>query len=199
MGTAIPAVILGAVSVWLILFLLSGVFASLFSGMSGVTERMKFKSKLQLLKEADKRLQENPSPEIIKLLKDSFHLAHVKKDTSVLNQLLNHHLSILNRVLSIGEISGIRYERIGVLENLLEERSALLKSFLDYEESKEALQRKRKEKGSDTPDWALSEYKSQLEKLRVSISDNRASIEKLLDELVDCFLKAAPQDEETYH
>jgi hypothetical protein len=163
------------------------------------SERWKLRRKERLLEQADDQLEKGLVLRGCQLLRQAFCLDVVTHDVDLIERLQNHHLEILERVVAVSERTSAHLDNLPLVEGLIQSRSDLLRAYVEILQSKNTISRRRKEKGQDTPDWAVQEFSRKLKDIGDRISINRKSLDSQLNTLFASLGRSPETKEVTYH
>lgn len=183
----------------ILLLVLRVVIEALVGDPRSFPDRWKLRRKERLLLLADE-CASAPSPErCFELLRGAFFLDHTSLGAPFIDKIYNHHLAILGRLVTLAEQRNKHLANLPVVEDLLQTRVALLKTFVDKLATKSSVARRRRQKGQETPGWAMQEYSRAIQQLKDQIATNRQALDSQLDKLFESLHKIAEGDEVTYH
>ncbi|MCB0332200.1 MAG: hypothetical protein KDD55_01805 [Bdellovibrionales bacterium] len=200
----IPALFVAAITLYVIVYLGRSILNPLFGFLLvkvGSGEKRRVQKKLQLLEEADRALDAGNYDGALLILRRAFHLDLIRKDLELISRVGALHLSILNKILLIAELTSIRLTHLPILEELLSARIQLMKQWNEARLLFEQTKKKRDEKGAPLPDWASKEYKSKQDDVSDKLKTNRSSIEQQVEKLFTELSKSSQtqSSDVTYH
>ena len=187
------------ISLGIILFVFTLFLRSVVGDVRAVPERWKFRKKKRLLVQADELLKNGEVQQAAGILLDAFYLDQVKVDPSLIDQILNHHLDILSRVISVTEKHSRHLDDLPILEDLLHSRCQLMKGWFERIFAREKIRRKKAENGKSAPGWAAQEFSRQLDEIKDKLTTNRLSLLSRLKDLFGSLEKMRLEGEVTYH
>jgi hypothetical protein len=180
-------------------FFFKVVFENISANPRLWSEKWRLKRKERVLAMADEQITKGQIERAYPLLRQAFLLEGVGMDSEMLEKIHTHHLEILERVVAIGERSGSHLDNLPIVEGLLQARTDLMKACYEIQLSKTALNQRRKEKGQDTPEWAVSEFTKRLAELEERLVTNRKSLDSQLATLFSSLSRLPGSKEVTYH
>jgi hypothetical protein len=186
-------------SLGIILFVFTLFIRSVVGDIRALPERWKFRKKKRLLLQADELLKTGAVQQAASVLMDAFYLDQIKVDPSLIDPILNHHLDILSRVISVTEKHSRHLENLPILEDLLHSRCQLMKAWFERTYAREKIRRKKAEDGKPAPGWAAQEFVRQLEDIKDKLTTNRRSLLSRLKDLFGSLEKMRLEGEVTYH
>jgi len=201
LSTLIPALLFGILGLILIIHSIRLILKSAFGGWDtgNWLRGRKMARKESALKEADYYIDKSNYSESFGYLRQAFVLEERSLSMREIEQVANHNLSILGRVISIAEKTGSRLNNLPAVEGLLISRHQLMRSILEIEESRYSLRLRQKEKKKSVPRWAFAEFSRKLREIKVDLADNRKALEPELDKLFDNLSQQKESDQVTYH
>jgi len=201
LSTLIPALLFGLLGLILIIHSIRLILRSAFGGWdtSSWLRSRKMSRKEAALKEADFYLDKGDYLPSLKHLRQAFVLEEGSFSMREIEQIANHNLSILGRVISISEKSGSRLLNLPAVEGLLIARHQLMRSVLEIEESRYSLRLRQKEKKKSVPRWAFAEFSRKLRDIKGDLIENRKNLEPELDTLFENLSQERAADQVTYH
>lgn len=146
-------------------------------------ERRKLHAKERLLAQADELIAREQWPETFSTLRAAFFLEPIKRDISLVERMVSHHLNVLGRIVEFTGRHSSRISNLPVVEDLLLNRAQLLRSHFEVRHSKRSVHKRTREKGREAPEWVEAEYRRKLREIDERIAVNRRSLESQLDRL----------------
>jgi|GEM_PF-4783896 len=113
--------------------------------------------------------------------------------------IANHLLSALSSILSLADKHQIHLENLSLIEELIQDRSALLRGMAEAERSRLALKKRRDAGGKAVPQWAVVELKKQFESLNDQLQTNRLSLLSQFGEAFESVIRARSRISLTVH
>jgi len=145
-------------------------------------EPRKLRGKKQRLLAARQRIEERSYGAALPLLRDAFLLDHLKSDPRLIERVQDHHLSILQELLSISKEHRLQLSNLPLIEELLSSRAAAMKAYSETRVAARALARRRRS-ASRPPAWAVSEFARKLGDLQDKINATGRALRIELDKL----------------
>jgi len=173
------ALILGAVALALLAYLVALLAGALGTPLSGYLERQRFVQHVARAERADSLLQQGRVDEGLSLLRRSFYLTTLHRQT-LAGAVANHHTGVLSRLIALtSEAQGgtVRLLSLAKTDRLLAERSGLQKRYITLAQG--GSQQKRRD-------------------VRQQLDANRRELESALVKLVD-EVRSARQEKIRYH
>ncbi len=185
LGTLLPAIIFGLIGLFVIIYILSKLLGTLLGEvrLRGALERLRFRRKKQLLQQAKEKLRKGEYHSSLPVLRDAFCLRHVKCDAKMIEAVHDHHFSILQALLSASRSDPSRLSNLPAVEELLINRTAAMKAFVETMIAAKALSGRPKSGRQRPPEWAVAEFRRKLRELQTKIDGNQAELRKELDKL----------------
>ncbi|MBX7138038.1 MAG: hypothetical protein K1X83_08650 [Oligoflexia bacterium] len=193
------ASLLGGLGLALIVVLLRVFFGGMLDGRGDWIQKIKIKKKEGLLERSEAYLKAGDFETVSSFFKSAFYLEQIKSDPRLVERAHNHNLSILGKILAMADRYALHLDNLAIVEDLLGNRSQLMRTFLEKKSARDVLKRKRAGKGKQPPEWALTEFNAQLDELRDRIAVNRRSLESQLEKLLLSIKNVKKADEVTYH
>jgi hypothetical protein len=197
--TVILALIIGAIGLALLAFLLHAILSPLVGNPLKFSEQWKLKRRARLLGELERLLEEGATDGATNYLRQCFYLEHVYRNPDLIPIIATHNLSILGSALTLADRRGAHIQNLPIVEELLNDRIQLMKSYLETTETKREIARKRKEEGKEVPGWAAKEYGKKIHDLKDRIQTNHTSLRKELEALFKALEGSVKSSEATYH
>lgn len=190
-----PAIIFGLLGLAIILYIIR-IFLSAFLGNPlEWLERNKLRRREGLLASGDAFMQNNSFSEALATWRSALFLDCLKHQSSMIDAAHNLNLNVLARLVSYAEKRTLRIENLVETEELLRERSELMKALFDADAALSKLRSKK----SGSPDWALQEFSKKRGQIRQKINANRAALEEAFRKINETLNSAPDAAEITYH
>ena len=184
MATLIPSIIFGLLGLFIILYglkLLLGNLVGTFD-LPLLLERRKLHRKQERLFTARRRIEEKNYAAALPLLRDAFLLEHLKHDVRLIERVNDHHLTVLQELISLARICSMRLSNLPLIEELLLTRTAAMKSYSETRVAARALS-KRRARSQRPPAWAVNEFSKKLADLKERVDTTTRSLRTELDKL----------------
>ncbi|NLF25494.1 MAG: hypothetical protein GX589_07540 [Deltaproteobacteria bacterium] len=198
----IPGLLLGLTALVIIIYCLGLLLRNLpiFRFRGTWEERALLKHK-KFLAKARAFMEQGQYQQCYPLLQQAFYLRQIKSSESMVQRVLEHHLAILSAVLTLSERYPVPLSNLPMIEELVQIRAALCKSYLDAALTVKKLAIKNAESGrkSASPKWAIHAFSQKTEELIEKINTNQKSLESELIKLFSGIKHSANLSEVTYH
>ena len=182
----------------LIITLLKLFFGGMLGNYRIWTDRRKLRKKEELLAKADELVSSKDFRRASQLLEEAFCLYEIPASLEAVERSQNLHMTVLGRVLSIADQNSTHIDNLALLEELVHARYAITKTLLEKHASLRTLKRQNaKEKKS--LDWALTEYKTQIDDLQAKLASNKKNLQSQTVIMFKCLWSRQASDEVTYH
>ena len=187
------------ISLAIVAFLLKSLFGPVFGQTRGLTERLKFRQKQKLALEAERLIVAGEPKLAYPILADAFYLAALVKSSALIDDVTNHNLDILAKIIGIAENHARHLDNLAIVEDLIQSRAQLMRSYFEKISTKDSIKRKRRELGKDAPPWALDEFERQLNDLKDRLETNRLSLSSTIKQIFRALEDMSGSAEVTYH
>lgn len=187
MGTIITGIILGLAGLYVTIYFSAIIIKNLYFSLElkGLTERMRFKKRLQFAGMARHHMASGETGQAIGLFKKSFFLDHVYHHENLVSRSLEHNLNILADLIRLADVDSEALARLPALERLFEERGDHLKQLMDVRSSLSSAKNKSRSQRRPIPAWAMNEFKSREARIYRSLGDNKKEIQKEIQSVFD--------------
>lgn len=169
----LPALLFGIVGLALVGVAAWVLWGALFGNSRSWGERARFKRREDLLKRVDVAIGAKDFPGALKLIEGSLFFDHIKSDVSLIEKILGHHMGVLGRLLAVGEELDLSLSNVAVIEDLMQARCELMRSYAEAASARDALRRNRKKV---VPRWALDEYDRKMVEIAERLTINLRSL-----------------------
>jgi hypothetical protein len=196
--TLVPAIVLAVVGLSLIGFILWALLHSAWADVLSWAYRQKLAKKERSLAAADALIKNGAYAEALPVLRDCFLLDQLPRNPALIEGITHHHLSVLSRLIAIGEGTSSHVPNLAIVEDLFSSRAQYLRTVHETYHAKKSLGQ-RKKSGKELPEWAVAEYDNKLEELTDKLDTNRKSLENKIAEIFTALSSAPTSHQVTYH
>ena len=161
-------------------------------------EKRLFTAAAGQIPEVDRLINEGSYSSAVSLLRNTLLLQDFVESLEVMQGLHTHHLKVLSRLVDVADALGVRIERLGVCEDLLQNRALCLVQRYESSTIRRKLQEKHGSQGRG--EWADKEYQRKVADLEDQLKTNLNAINKELELLISQLQQGkASKDSMTVH
>lgn len=198
--TLLPVLLIAVLALLVVVYLSWSILGPIFELNLGSAERRRLRIKQNQLLKVDEALNAQNYELALQLLNQSFCFDTISHDAGLIRIISGHNLSLLGKLLVIADAKARQLDNVGVVEELLNSRGALLQTLLEVKQSYVSARVERRSKGAGAlPKWARDEYDRKIADIVGRLETNKQS---LLSELHTCnniLSSSRSSNQVTYH
>ncbi|MCB0321416.1 MAG: hypothetical protein KDD60_10870, partial [Bdellovibrionales bacterium] len=172
-----------------------------FKHLQQLSEQKKYNKAIEHLTNLQSAVEHGDFPSFPGLVLQALYLDFPIHTPELLAKVSHLHTDFLNAFIQIAHQRNCTVKNLPILEELFSDRSDLLYRALEARVARGRLEKKRSEKGKETPNWTRQEYQKKLDEVLDNLQTNTDSIRKQIDLAYKALSDATAEDSinETYH